>query len=470
MYSVNSWRRGVCFVKCAMTQGAQWKHILLFALPIMAGNLLQQLYNIADSVIVGNFVGQTALSAVGTCAPMTILFIAFALGMSNGSAVIVAQYFGAGRRDELRQAVSTALILLICLGLGISVIAIGFARPLLAVIMGVPEPALSLAVVYYRVYSVGLVFQFAYNITAAILRAIGDSKATLYFLLVSAITNVLLDLLFVGVFEWGVAGAAVATVIAQALSAVVSVVYMFRRHEMLRFRRAEFRFHKDMGLLALKLGVPTSLQQCVVSFGHIAIQRVINSFGEGLMAASTVEIRLQQLIAVPAIAFQAGMSTFTGQNIGAEKPERIPGGYHATLGMSAGICLVLSVLAWVFAEPLVVMFGVEPAHQALAVEYVRFAAYCYVLFPLYQTTAGLLSGAGDVLVIALLTLGSLGVRTVATYIMAYLTPIGHAAAWISMPISWGLALLISVLRYRFGSWKQKSVIKVKTGVKSGANN
>ena len=258
-------------MKAAMTQGAQWRHILLFALPIMAGNLLQQLYNVADSIIVGNFVGQTALSAVGTCAPMTILFIAFAIGMSNGSAVIVAQYFGAQRREELRKAVSTALFLLIGMGLAISVIAILFARTLLAVVMGVPEPALSLAVVYYRLYSVGLVFQFAYNISAAILRAVGDSKATLYFLLVSAGTNVLLDLLFVGVFERGVAGAAAATVIAQALSAVVSVRYMFKKHEVLHLDRTELRFHKEMGLLALKLGIPASLQQCAVSFGYIAV-------------------------------------------------------------------------------------------------------------------------------------------------------------------------------------------------------
>lgn len=448
-------------MKVAMTQGVQWRHILLFALPIMAGNLLQQLYNVADGIIVGNFVGQTALSAVGTCTPMTILFIAFATGMSNGSAVIVAQYFGAQRREELRKSVSTALILLVCLGLAISVIAIVFARPLLALIMGVPEPALSLAVLYYRVYSAGLVFQFAYNISAAILRAVGDSKAILYFLLVSAVVNIFLDLLFVGAFEWGVAGAAIATVIAQALSAIVSVAYMFRKHEILRLSRAELRFHKEKGLLALKLGIPASLQQCVVSFGHIAIQRVINSFGEGLMAAAAVEIRLQQFISVPAIAFQAGMSTFTGQNIGAKKMERVPGGYYATLGMSAGSCLLLSALVWIFAEPLVVMFGVESLHIPLAVEYVRFAACCYVLFPLYQTTAGLLSGAGDVLVIALLTLGSLGVRVVAVYIMAYLTPVGQAAAWLSMPISWGLALLISVLRYMFGPWKQKSVVKVR---------
>ncbi len=329
----------------------------MFALPITVGNLLQQLYNVADSIIVGNFVGQTALSAVGTCAPMTILFIAFAIGTSNGSAVIVAQYFGAQRREELRKDVSTALLLLVGFGLAISIIAIGFARPLLAVVMGT---------------------------------------------------------------------------------------------------------------LALKLGVPTSLQQCVVSFGRIAIQRMINSFGEGLMAAATVKIRLQQFITVPAVAFQAGMSTFTGQNVGAEKVERVPGGYHATLGMSSGVCLVLSALAWIFAEPLIVLFGVESMYIALAVEYVRFAACCYVLFALYQTTAGLLSGAGDVLVIALLTLGSLGVRTIAVYIMAYLTPIGQEAAWISMPISWGLALLISVLRYKFGPWRQKSI--VKNGVKSGSKD
>ena len=443
----------------AMTQGKEWKHILLFTLPIMAGNLLQQMYNIVDGIIVGNFVGQSALSAVGTCTPLTLLFLALAIGMSNGCAILIAQYFGAKRWTELRRGVSTSIIMLVALGAVVSVAGLALSWPLLAVVMGVPGTALDFALIYFRIYSVGLLFQFAYNIAAAILRAVGDSKATLYFLLVSAAANVVLDLLFVAVLDWSVAGAAVATVISQALSAGVSLVYMFRRHEILRFTRAQFTFHRATGLLALKLGVPTALQQCVVSCGHIAIQRVVNSFGDNLMAAFTAGLRLDQIIMVPIQGFNVGMATFTGQNMGAGRLDRVPRGYRATQLMSCGVCIVLSVLSWIFADPLVSIFGVEGAPHAMGVEYVRFAAPFFLLCALYRNTGAILQGSGDVVAAACITLGSLGIRAGATYVLAYLTPVGYAAAWTSLPIGWSLALVAAYLRYKFGPWKKKGIVK-----------
>ena len=226
-----------------MTEGKEWKNILMFALPLMAGNALQQLYNTVDGIIVGNFVGDTALAAVGACSPLTMVFIALALGMSNGSAIVVGQYYGAGKHEEMRRTVSTAVLLLLALGAVLSVVGVLVARPMLSGLMRVSELYIDYAVDYFAIYAIGLIFQFAYNIFAAVLRALGDSRATLYFLVISSITNTVLDLLFVVGFHWEVAGAAIATVISQALSAVCAAVYMMRKHEVLRYKKGEFRFH-----------------------------------------------------------------------------------------------------------------------------------------------------------------------------------------------------------------------------------
>ena len=278
-------------LKINMTEGAEWKSILRFTLPLMAANVLQQLYNIVDGIIVGNFVGQDALSAVGTCGPLTAFFIALAFGMSVGAGILISQYFGAQQHEALRETVSTTLLLMLGLGVAFTAIGIAVARPVLRTFLLVPDSFLDAAVSYFQIYCVGLLFSFAYNIVSFTLRSVGDSSSTLYFLLIAAVTNVGLDLLFVAVFRWGVAGAAWATNIAQALSAVVSLVYMQRRHALLRFRLRELRFHGDKARLCIRLGVPTTVQQIVVTCGTLAIQRVINSFGNDFIAGMTAANR-----------------------------------------------------------------------------------------------------------------------------------------------------------------------------------
>ena len=274
-----------------MLEGSEWKLILLFTLPLMAGNLLQQLYNTVDGIVVGNFVGETALAAVGTCAPLTMLFTAIALGMSNGAAVVVSQFYGAGRMNEMKKAVASSLILLFGMGVVLSILGCVLSGWLLRVVLGVQEYLLPQAELYFRIYAIGLLAQFIYNIVAAILRSMGDSRATLYFLLVSAVCNILLDMLAVIALGWGVMGVAVATVVSQILSAAVSVVYLFHRYTSLRFAKGDLRFDGEMGMLILKMGIPSTLQQCVVSMGHMAIQRVINHFDitAGYTAATRIE-------------------------------------------------------------------------------------------------------------------------------------------------------------------------------------
>lgn len=439
-----------------MTEGNEWKLILLFTLPLMAGNLLQQLYNTVDGIIVGNLVGETALAAVGTCAPLTMLFTAIALGMSNGAAVVLSQFYGAGRMDEMKKTVASSLILLFSMGVALSVVGCALAGWLLRTILGVQDYLRADAEVYFRIYALGLLAQFIYNIVSAILRSMGDSRATLYFLLVASVCNVLLDLLAVALLGWGVLGVAVATVISQILSAAISVVYLFQRYPALRFQKGELRFDREKGILVLKMGIPSTLQQCVVSMGHMAIQRVINHFD--ITAGYTAATRIESFILIPIQGFFMGMATFTGQNLGAGKLERISRALARTILMSLVVVAAVIAIIYPFAPELVRVFGVTGDSGDVAVVYLRFVALAFAVFCVYFSINGVLQGSGDVVFTAFNTFSGLAIKVVFVYLVAYLTPVGMAAIWWGNLVSWIYSLVLSALRYRFGPWRSKCVV------------
>ncbi len=440
-----------------MLEGSEWKLILLFTLPLMAGNLLQQLYNTVDGIVVGNFVGETALAAVGTCAPLTMLFTAIALGMSNGAAVVVSQFYGAGRMNEMKKAVASSLILLFGMGVVLSILGCVLSGWLLRVVLGVQEYLLPQAELYFRIYAIGLLAQFIYNIVAAILRSMGDSRATLYFLLVSAVCNILLDMLAVIALGWGVMGVAVATVVSQILSAAVSVVYLFHRYTSLRFAKGELRFDGEMGMLILKMGIPSTLQQCVVSMGHMAIQRVINHFD--ITAGYTAATRIESFILIPVQGFFMGMATFTGQNLGGGKLSRISKAVKETVLMSLVVVAAVIGIIYPFAPQLVRIFGVTGDSGDVAVTYLRFVALAFVVFCIYFSINGVLQGSGDVVFTAFNTFSGLVIKVVFVYLVAYLTPVGMAAIWWGNLVSWIYSLVLAALRYRFGPWRSKCVVK-----------
>ena len=326
-----------------MTRGTPWKLIVQFALPIMAGNLLQQLYNTADTIIVGNFNSQQALSAVGSCASLTALFTALAIGFSIGASVLISQYFGANRLEDLRRYASSSIVLMLALGLLMSVLGFCSAELFLEKFLGTPQSLLPQAALYFKIYAVGLVFQFGYNIAAAILRALGDSRATLYFLLVSSVLNVVLDLLFVAGFHMGVAGAAIATVLSQLASCVVGFSYMRRRYELLRFSARELRLDRTAAARVLQIGAPMALQQSIVSCGFLFLQKLVNLFGESMIASYTVASRMENILMIPIIGIQNTMATYAGQNMGARQPERVSRGLGqgvlVSLLLTAALCL-----------------------------------------------------------------------------------------------------------------------------------
>lgn len=448
------------FLKNDLTTGSEWKSILLFSLPIMIGNLLQQLYHTVDGIVVGNYVNENALAAVGTCTTLSLIFLAIAIGMSNGSSILIAQLFGAKQIHELKKAAATSLIMLISLGLLFSVLGFLGAPWFIGTLLKVKDSEiLEMSVTYFSIYSIGLVFQFTYNTIAAILRAIGDSRATLYFLFITASLNAVMDLVFVIVFGWGVAGAAIATVLAQLVCTVVSAIYMFKKYEIFRFSREEFVFDREKAKIFLRLGIPTTLQQCSISFGHVFIQRLVNSFGPATMAAYTVGIRLENYTLIPIVSLNIGMATFTGQNIGAGNVERIKRGWLATIMMSLSICVITSVIAYIFASPLSILFGVSGDSLKQSIEYVRFLSLFFVIFAIYLPTGGVLQGSGDVAYSTLCTITALMIRVAAAYSMAYLFDVGYSSAWKGIPIGWAFALVLSYFRFFGGKWKTKSLVK-----------
>ena len=444
-------------MKRDMTTGKEWKLILIFTLPIMAGNLLQQLYNTVDGIVVGNFVGETAFAGVGTCQPLTFLFLALAMGLSVGVGIVISQYFGAGKHDSLPVAIDSALLLLGACGLLLTAIALIIAPFLLRAVLSVPENVMPYAISYFRIYALGLFFQFVYNGMAAILRGLGDSKAILIFLVIATVLNTALDLLFVVVFGWGVDGAAIATVIAQVVCAAVSYMYLRRRFP---YVKAGDHWNKKIAGTMARLGIPIAIQQSLVAFGNGSMQRLVNGFGStapGIIAAYGAGMRLDSFVYVPIMGFQSGLASFTGQNIGAGRIDRVKRGLRDSLIMSLSITIVICVLLYVFASPVVSLFGLTDSALSIGIEQVRFLTLFFWMFSCYMTLGGLLQGAGDTIVQSATTLTALAVRILVGYVSVGLGWLGYSAAWVSTPFGWLFAIAISYTRFFTGGWKKKAV-------------
>ncbi len=441
-----------------MTRGTPWKLIVQFALPIMAGNLLQQLYNTADTIIVGNFNGQQALSAVGSCTALTVLFTALAIGFSIGAGVLVSQYFGANRLEELRRYAASSIVLMLAMGLLMSAVGFLSAELFLVKFLGTPASLLPQASLYFKIYAAGLVFQFGYNIAAAILRALGDSRATLLFLLISSVLNVLLDLLFVAVFHMGVAGAAIATVLSQIVSCVVGFFYMHRRYELLRFSLLELRFDKTAALRVLRIGTPMALQQSIVSCGFLFLQKLVNIFGESMIASYTVANRMENILMIPIIGLQNTMATYAGQNMGAKLPDRV------SKGLGQGVLVSLLMTACLCAcqllgRPVIIgAFGLDEAAAAICRQHLLASALSMPIFAVYFPANGMFQGVGEGFFATFCALLALGLRVVFAYCLYKTAFFGFTAIWWSQAMAWTVTLLTCYTHFFRGGWKKKNLV------------
>ncbi|MCQ2530852.1 MAG: MATE family efflux transporter [Lachnospiraceae bacterium] len=449
-----------------MTEGTPWKLILLFALPLMGGHALQQLYNTVDGIVVGNFVSPEALGAVGTCGTLVMLFLCFSMGMSTGSSVVISQLYGANKMEDMRKAVSTCMIMMVALGLFLTVVAEITAKPLLKYVLNVQDIYLQDATTYFMIFAIGLAFQFLYNICAAILRSFGDSKATLYFLIVSSVVNIILDLVFVCAFHWDVAGVAIATVIAHIISAIVAVIYMFKKYEVLRFQKGEFKFHKESAKVALKISIPTTLQQCIMSFGSLALQRLVNTFDAatpGLLPGYTAGQRLETFLMIPAMCINSTMATYTGQNVGAGKFDRIKSGRTAARIITIAVQVGVGLIAFFLRYPLIQLFGVSGQSEAYGLEYLVTMIPCVIIFALNMSTLGSLQGAGDVVFTSFVSISGFILRVGLAYILGLFTPIGYRMIWLNLPMGWIYSTIVSAIRFYGGKWKTKAIVKHPQG-------
>lgn len=442
-----------------LTRGTPWKLILQFALPIMAGNLLQQLYNTADTIIVGNFNGQQALSAVGACASLTVLFTALAIGFSVGAGVLISQYFGASREQELRRYAATAIVLMLAMGLVMSLIGVFSARILLEDALGTPEALLPLTLLYFRIYAAGLVFQFGYNIVAALLRALGDSRATLYFLLVSSVLNVVLDLLFVAVFHLGVAGAAIATVLSQLASCVIGFVYMHRKYALLRFSLRQLRPDFKTAKRILQVGAPMALQQSIVSCGFLFLQRLVNFYGESMIASYTVASRMENILMIPVVGVQNTMATFAGQNMGAQQPERVCKGLGQGVLVSLGLALILCIGQLLGTSVIIGAFQLDAAAAEICRLHLVSAALAVPIFAVYFPANGMFQGVGEGFHATFYALLALGLRVIFAYSLHRTEFFGYTSIWWSQAMAWVITLLVCYAHFFCGTWKNKSLIR-----------
>lgn len=442
----------------SMVEGAPWRHVLRFAMPVLAGSLLQQLYSTVDAIVVGNFSGEDALSAVGTTGSFVFLFLALALGFSAGSGVVVAQFFGAGDEKHVRSAASTGILLLLGLGLISTVIGLIVARPAYTYFVNVPESFLELTLVYFRIYALGLVFQFGYNIFSSILRAVGDSAATLYFLLIVSVMNIALDLLFVALLRWGVAGAALATDLAQLASFVAAYIYMARRYPVFRFRPGELKWDGVMARKTLKVGYPIALQMVIVSLGLTFIQRAVNGFGQAMTASFTVAHRIEMYLNLPCNAFQTTLATYTGQNIGAGRLDRVKLGVRQTMVISLIMTVCIAVLVWVTADGIIKLFALSDEAAVYCLAHLRTIAFVNIVLSMYIPLFGVFQGANHSGVPTVVATGALGMRVLTTYLFRYSDFLGYRIIWWNGLFGFGMGFLISWSYYLSGRWKKNSSI------------
>lgn len=445
----------------SLTGGAAWKGILSFMMPVLLGLLLQQLYNTVDTIIVGNFVGETPLAAVGACGVLAMAFLALANGFSAGACILIAQLFGAGKEEDMRRQASSSLIVMISMGVAAAMAGIIISRFALKYILATPDSLLTMADMYFKIYAAGLIFQFGYNIVSAILRGIGDSKATLYFLLVASVVNVVLDIVFVYSLNMGVAGAAIATDIAQALSCIVGFVYMMKKYPVFRWKFSEFTFEWALVRKTLKAGFPMALQQFIVSFGFVFIQRAVNSYGEAMTASFSVAQKVETYMTLPASALMTTQGTFTGQNIGANRLDRVKIGAKYTVLISEFITAGILIAVYVFARPIVTAFGLGQEAIGYCTDHVRFVALSLPVFASYFPLLGVFQGANNALFSTLVATGVLTVRVAVTYLLQGIPGVGYHMIWWNTLFGWGFGFTLAWTHFLRGKW-QKGIEQKKT--------
>lgn len=440
-----------------MTKGSPTELLIKFSIPILIGNLFQQVYTMADRIIVGRFVGDSAFSAIGATNALSLMFMSMCMGAAIGTGVIVSQFFGAGDKNRTAAAISNESYANIIITIIMTVIALLTTKPIL-IMLNTPQSLMNDAVTYMNIYMGGLIAVSAYFAPFSMLRALGDSKTPLIFLILCSVLNIILDLIFVVVLKTGVAGAAIATVLSEIIAAVLCIIYAYFNVEHFRLAFEHKKPDKDLIMKTMKVGIPTGFQYALIYISSIILQRVVNGFGEAVIGAFTATTQIEMLVQQIFTSVGTAVVTYTGQNIGAGKTERVPLGVKAAMKISAVSSVILIAVFWIFGKGIMSVFVSNEEIISVAAVGIKITSLFLIFLGGVQILRYMLNGAGDSMY-ALINGGVEVVSRVAFAIGLTAIPfIGMWGIWLTTGLTWTVTALFAVIRYKKGTWKLKKLV------------
>lgn len=428
-----------------MTKGKPSKLILYFAFPMILGNIFQQVYNLVDTIVVGKFIGSNALAAVGSSFAIIVFITSIIIGLSMGVSVLLSQFYGAKELEKMKETIITATIVIGFVTIILMIVSLMFIDNILA-LFNMPQQLIEDSKSYLIIILVGLLFTYVYNLGTALLRAIGDSKRALYFLIISSVINIFLDLIFVINLNLGVKGVALATIIAQGVSAILVVIYISKKVTFIKFTIKDIKFKKESFLLVIRYSVLTSIQQSIMNLGILIVQGLVNSFGVVVMAAFAAAVKIDSFAYMPVQDFGNAFSTYVAQNKGANLEERIIDGIKSAGKVIIIFSIITTSLVLIFSKNLMLLFVNKGESEVIriGVEYISIVAIFYFLIGFLFMFYGLFRGLGELKTSILLTIASLGTRVILAYILAE-TILMEKGIWFSVPIGWALADTIGII-------------------------
>ena len=444
--------------KMSMTEGTVWKILIRFAFPLLLGNLFQQLYNAVDSLVVGNFCGNEALAAVSSSGSMQHLLIGFFQGVFIGASVIISRCFGAKDKEGVDEAIHTTVVFALGAGVVLTILGVLFTPTILRW-MGTPENVMPNSVTYFRIYCLGLLGMVLYNTTNGIFNALGDSRHPLFYLIISSVTNAVLDLIFVGVFRWGVAGAALATTMGQFLSAVLGLIHLMSGKFVVQIKLSKLRVNSAVLKQVFQLGLPSGVQNSVNAIANLVVQSNINAFGDLAMGGCGSYSKIQGFVFLPVLSMALALTTFVGQNMGANRPDRVKTGIRQGMTISVIMAELFGVFLFFCAPYLVGLFSKDPAVVVYGVQQARVESLFFFLLAITHACAGILRGAGKTMIPMAVTLGAWCVLRI-VYIegLVRIIPNIHVV-FSAYPVTWIVSSLLLLWFVKKQNWEE-STLKV----------
>lgn len=442
-----------------LTIGKEGNLIFHFTLPMVLGNLFQQLFNIADTIIVGKFIGKEALAAVGASFPIFYTLIALVIGIGSGGTILISQYFGAKDINKVQRSIETIFILLFAASIIVSFIGFVYAEDIFS-LLNTGEDVMPDAIKYFKIYMLGMIAFFGFNGISSVLRGLGDSKTPLYFLVVATLVNILLSIIFVVIFKLGVEGVAYATVIAHFVAFISAYLYLIKINPFFKtLQLFNLQFDKEIFIKSLKIGLPTGLQQTLVALGLLALIRIINNFDTSVLAAFSAASKIDSLASMPALAFASALSAFVGQNIGARKFDRVKKGVYTTLAMSTIFSLIVMIITIIWGDNLMKLFISESESAVIlhGENYLTIVSSFYVVFSAMFVLHGAMRGAGDTIFPMIVTLLSMWIIRIPVAVWLS-NKYGVEGIWWSIPIGWCAGFIMLFIYYSSGKWKGKEII------------